>query len=61
MDKANLIAFKMSKAQMSKVYGGYSKAVCKRLQLMANGDESDGWSDAQWDAWADLWHKNCEQ
>jgi len=61
MNKTNLEMFKMSKAQMNNVSGGYDKATCKRFQQIANGDESNNWSDAKWEAWADLWHKNCEK
>jgi len=28
-------------------------------QQMANGDESADWGPRQWDAWAELWEKNC--
>jgi len=58
MNKTNLEMFKMSKAQMNKVNGGRSNA-CGRLQQMANGSESAGWGPRQWDAWAELWEKNC--
>ena len=43
---------------MNKVNGGRSNA-CGRLQQMANGSESAGWGPRQWDAWAELWEKNC--
>lgn len=55
----NLEMFKMNKVQMNNVNGGYNRATCNRLQQMANGDESEDWGPRQWDAWADLWEKNC--
>ena len=58
MSNTNLELFKMSKAQMNNVNGGKSNA-CARLQEIANGSESAGWGPKQWDAWADLWERNC--
>ena len=61
MGKTNLETFKMSKTQMNYIIGGYDESTCRRLQEMANGDESADWTAEQWDSWAVLWEKNCSK
>lgn len=41
---------------MNQIEGG---SYCEQLQQMTRGEEAAGWTNDQWDAWADAWDAHC--
>ena len=52
----DLKAFSLDKKQMNQIEGG---SYCEQLQQITRGEEAAGWTNDQWDAWADAWDAHC--
>ena len=55
----DLKEFSLDKKQMNQIEGGYDKAACRDLEEIANGRESENFTDADWDAWANRFEEWC--